>query len=292
MVLPARPSCSSSFSWRLIAGLYIVAYTSNVFLTIIQQTAGGIDTITWTKEPWNDWIGKTLHLALIVACWLVPLGIVLRLIGPESLAASTALYVGVPALVFCLLFPITLLSSFSGGSPLGSAAGSCLAHGPLSGRDLRLLSAVRAVVLAGAAAVYVTLAHGIYYVLPALATVLHFLPPAFSDFHVESGGVGAGTVTRFKVTAGGRTREYRMRVDEPEPGRVLTESDTGSSLVTTTTVSPRDGASLVQISTAWDGAGGIGGVFERMFAPRVMQAIYADGLERLNVYARGQRLEQ
>lgn len=120
----------------------------------------------------------------------------------------------------------------------------------------------------------------------------HFLPPAFSDFRVESGGVGAGTVTRFKVTAGGRTREYRMRVDEPEPGRVLTESDTGSSLVTTTTVSPRGGASLVQISTAWDGAGGIGGVFERMFAPRVMQAIYADGLERLNAYARGQRPEQ
>jgi uncharacterized membrane protein len=118
----------------------------------------------------------------------------------------------------------------------------------------------------------------------------HFLPPAFSGFRVESGGVGAGTVTRFTVTAGGRTREYRMRVDEPEPGRVLTESDTGSSLVTTTTVCPRDGASsLVQVCTAWDGAGGIGGVFERMFAPRVMQAIYADGLDRLNAYARGQR---
>ena len=105
-----------------------------------------------------------------------------------------------------------------------------------------------------------------------------FLPPAFSDFRVESGGVGAGTITRFTVTAGGRTREYRMRVDEPEPGRILTESDTRSSLVTTTTVSPRDGASLVQISTAWDGAGGIGGVFERMFAPRLMRAIYADEL--------------
>ena len=115
-----------------------------------------------------------------------------------------------------------------------------------------------------------------------------FLPPAFSDFQVESGGVGAGTVTRFKVTAGGRTREYRMRVDEPDPGRVLTESDTGSSLVTTTTVSPRDGASLVQISTTWGGAGGIGGVFERMFAPRVMRGIYADELERLNAYAREQ----
>jgi hypothetical protein len=71
-----------------------------------------------------------------------------------------------------------------------------------------------------------------------------------------------------------------MKVAEPEPGRILTESDTGSSLVTTTTVSPRGGTSLVQISTAWDGAGGIGGVFERMFAPRVMRAIYAEELKR------------
>jgi uncharacterized protein YndB with AHSA1/START domain len=115
-----------------------------------------------------------------------------------------------------------------------------------------------------------------------------FLPPAFSDFQVESGGTGAGTVTRFKVTAGGRTRDYRMKVDEPEPGRVLTESDTASSMVTTTTVAPRDGASLVQISTSWNGAGGIGGFFERRFAPKAMRAIYTDELERLNAYARDQ----
>jgi uncharacterized protein YndB with AHSA1/START domain len=31
-----------------------------------------------------------------------------------------------------------------------------------------------------------------------------FLPPVFSDFQVESGGVGAGSVTRFKGD-GGRT---------------------------------------------------------------------------------------
>jgi len=29
-----------------------------------------------------------------------------------------------------------------------------------------------------------------------------YLPPAFSDFRVESGGVGAGTITRFTVRAG------------------------------------------------------------------------------------------
>lgn len=113
-----------------------------------------------------------------------------------------------------------------------------------------------------------------------------FLPPSFSDFEVESGGVGEGTITRFKLTAGRRTREYRMRVGEPEPGRVLTEADTNSSLVTTFTVTPEGERSRVRISTTWDGAGGIGGFFERTFAPRAMRTLYADELERLNAYAR------
>ena len=113
----------------------------------------------------------------------------------------------------------------------------------------------------------------------------HFLPPAFSEFSVESGGVGAGTVTRFKLTAGGRTREYRMQVAEPEPGRVLTESDTESSLVTTFTVDPQGERSRVRISTTWEGAGGIGGFFERTFAPIAVRRLYADELERLNRYA-------
>ena len=113
-----------------------------------------------------------------------------------------------------------------------------------------------------------------------------FLPDAFSDFTVVQGGVGAGTVTRFKVTAGRRTREYQMNVDEPEPGRVLTETDAKSSLVTTFTVTPDGAGSRVRIETTWDGAGGIGGIFERLFAPRVMQGIYADELDRLNAYAR------
>ena len=113
-----------------------------------------------------------------------------------------------------------------------------------------------------------------------------FLPPAFSDFEVESGGVGAGTITRFKMSAGGRSRRYRMEVGEPEPGRVLTESDTGSSLVTTFTVDPEEDHSRVEISTTWEGGGGIGGVFERLFAPRAIRGIYVDELERLNAYAR------
>jgi hypothetical protein len=114
----------------------------------------------------------------------------------------------------------------------------------------------------------------------------HFLPDAFSHFRVEEGGVGAGTIASFRINAGGRSREYRMQVAEPEPGRVLTESDTGSSLVTTFTVTPQDAGARVEIATSWQGARGVGGFFERLFAPRVLRGIYVQELERLDAYAR------
>jgi len=114
----------------------------------------------------------------------------------------------------------------------------------------------------------------------------HFLPPAFSDFGVEEGGVGAGSVVHFTFTAGGRSRRYRTVMDEPEPGRVITETDTGSSLVTTFTVTGEDQGTRVRIDTVWDGAGGVGGFFERRFAPRALRKIYLDELARLDAYAR------
>ena len=112
-----------------------------------------------------------------------------------------------------------------------------------------------------------------------------FLPPAFSGFQVVEGGVGAGTVTTFAVTAGGRTRNYRMNVTEPVPGRTLVETDANSSLVTTFNVEPQGGKSLVRIHTSWDGAGGTGGFFEKTFAPGAMRRLYLDELDRLNTYA-------
>jgi uncharacterized protein YndB with AHSA1/START domain len=113
-----------------------------------------------------------------------------------------------------------------------------------------------------------------------------FLPPAFSDYRVEQGGVGAGTVVAFRLSAGGRVREFRQRVDEPEPGRVLTESNLGSSSVTRFTVTPEGEGSRVELLTTWDGARGVRGFFERTFAPRALRRLYADELERLDRYAR------
>jgi uncharacterized protein YndB with AHSA1/START domain len=132
-------------------------------------------------------------------------------------------------------------------------------------------------------------ADAVYGYLADMNQHQRFLPPAFSDFKVEEGGVGAGTVTSFVITAGGRQRSYRTRITEPVPGRTLVESDTKSSLVTTFNVEPQDGKSLVRISTSWDGAAGIGGFFERTFAPRALRRMFLDELDRLNAYARDQQ---
>lgn len=115
-----------------------------------------------------------------------------------------------------------------------------------------------------------------------------FLPPNFSGYEVEQGGVGEGTIIRFSLTVGGRSRQYRQRISEPEPGRVLAETDLTSSAQTVFTVTPAGERCRVRIETSWQGAGGIGGFFERLFAPPALRRLYADELARLDRYAREQ----
>lgn len=110
------------------------------------------------------------------------------------------------------------------------------------------------------------------------------MPPNVSDYRVESGGQGAGTVVHYRLRAGKRERAYRLEVDETAPGRELRERDQGSTFVTTWTLEPAEGGkkTLVRLHSQWKGAGGIGGVFERIFAPRGLGRIYDDLLARLD----------
>lgn len=115
----------------------------------------------------------------------------------------------------------------------------------------------------------------------------NFLPPAFSGLDIEQGGVGAGTVYRSTLTLGGRAHRLRMRVDEPEPGRVLTETDLDRGGVTTFTVSSEGDGSRVRFTTEWD-APGIRGWIERLVVPGPLRRLYLDELRRLDEYARRQ----
>ncbi len=113
-----------------------------------------------------------------------------------------------------------------------------------------------------------------------------FLPSHFSDLQIETGGVGAGTVHRFKMTLGGRTTEYRVRVGEPIPGRMLIESDPARRMLTTFTVDPQpDGGSRVRIETRWF-TDGIQGLVERLVAPFMLRRVYRAELNLLDRYAR------
>ena len=113
-----------------------------------------------------------------------------------------------------------------------------------------------------------------------------FLPPQFGDLEVETGGVGAGTVHGFSLTLGGTKAEYRVRVGEPEPGRVLIESDPSRLMLTTFTVDrDLDGTSLVTIHTRWHTAG-FRGFVERLVAPRLLRRVYRAELNLLDRYAR------
>ena len=113
----------------------------------------------------------------------------------------------------------------------------------------------------------------------------HILPPAFSHFTVDEGGVGAGTVIRFDVTVGGRTQSYHQRIEEPEPGRVLRELDIDGDRRTTFTVMPTETGCDVTIETSWR-ANGARGLVERLIAPRLLRPLYIDELNRLDHYAR------
>ena len=113
----------------------------------------------------------------------------------------------------------------------------------------------------------------------------------FTKLAVESGGTGAGTVFNVRIRVYGVERRYHMLVSEPQPGRVLVETDTETGLVTTFTLTPVDGGqrTRVQIATAWDASPGFSGLMERLLTPATMRAIYQTQLAQLAEVMRGKR---
>jgi hypothetical protein len=107
------------------------------------------------------------------------------------------------------------------------------------------------------------------------------LSPHYSQYRVLEGGQGRGTVVSWKLQATkSRSREIRATVDVA--GRTVIEKDANSTLVTNWTVAPAGTAgSSVTVKTTWNGASGIGGFFERSFAPVGLRRIQSEVLANL-----------
>ena len=107
--------------------------------------------------------------------------------------------------------------------------------------------------------------------------------PPFVSLEVEKGGVGAGTVIRFEMRVGRRTRTFRAYITEPQPGRVLVETDLQRGGLTAFIVDTLDDGQRcrVTISTELPIGGGPIGMLQRYFVKRLLPPTYARELELL-----------
>jgi hypothetical protein len=137
-----------------------------------------------------------------------------------------------------------------------------------------------AIVNAPAERVYAILAdyrHGHPRILPR---------PPFEELEVEQGGVGAGTVIRCQMRMLGRRQTLRAAITEPEPGRVLVETELGGQgIVTTFTVDPEGPGARVSISTDVPTRGGLLGIVQRFLVTRLLRPTYVRELEQLDALA-------
>ncbi len=105
----------------------------------------------------------------------------------------------------------------------------------------------------------------------------------FRNLEVEKGGYGAGTLIRYDLLAFGTTYHARARVTEPQPGRVLVETDLEKGAVTTFTVEPLGGTqSRVTIATEMPTRFGVAGWLERAMTRRFLRRVYAAELAQLD----------
>ncbi len=116
------------------------------------------------------------------------------------------------------------------------------------------------------------------------------VPKQFSGLVVEQGGIGAGTVIRFQMSVFGRRQTFRAAVTEPEPGRVLVETDLDANrAVTTFTVDkgPAPADSRVTISTELKVRSGFLGIIEKSLSTLLLRPMYVRELENLARVATG-----
>ncbi len=100
----------------------------------------------------------------------------------------------------------------------------------------------------------------------------------YHDYRVDSGGTGEGTLAHWILQATkSRSRDQLVDVTSDASGGIV-ERDRNSSMVTIWTVHPEgQGRATVTVETRWNGASGVGGFFERLFAPKGLQRIH-DGV--------------
>ena len=145
------------FIWCLV-----FAYTAHCFVTVVEDTAAGIDQFTWPNDIYLDWLWKPVYLLWLICVWLVPVALFFRVVHLpvlETQAPQSFLIVAAGSL--WLLFPFGLLSSLAASSrwlPFSVIALRLLVRRPGTVAVFYLFSGV--IVAAGTACFCVALLNG------------------------------------------------------------------------------------------------------------------------------------
>lgn len=111
--------------------------------------------------------------------------------------------------------------------------------------------------------------------------------PYFQELTVEKGGVGAGTVVRSSIKVMGQIFPLHHIISEPEPGRVLQESDLDKPGEFTRFIfEPLNGGAQtrVTIATEFVPSPGLMGIMERFTKPGLARKLYRQELINLADY--------
>jgi Polyketide cyclase / dehydrase and lipid transport len=110
--------------------------------------------------------------------------------------------------------------------------------------------------------------------------------PYFTDLIVEKGGQGAGTVVRGSVKLFGKEFPFHQLVSEPEPGRILLETDIETGQWSTFTFEPLNGGTQTRLTIAseFPPSRGIMGLVERLTKASVIRRLYKQELRNIAAY--------
>jgi hypothetical protein len=112
--------------------------------------------------------------------------------------------------------------------------------------------------------------------------------PYFKEMIVEQGGQGEGTIIRLKMNVFGQEYTYHQIVTEPEPGRLLVETDMNTGQFSSFTLEPLNGGAQtrVTIHSEFPGKPGIAGWMEKLMQPPITRHIFKKELRNLAEYVR------
>jgi Polyketide cyclase / dehydrase and lipid transport len=115
--------------------------------------------------------------------------------------------------------------------------------------------------------------------------------PYFTDLTVEKGGQGTGTIIRGNLRVFGKDYPFHQLVSEPEPGRIILETDIETGQRSRFTFEPLSDGSRTRVTIASDfpPSKGFVGFMERFTKPSFVRMLYKKELRNLADYVRSKQ---